>query len=54
MLLSEMRRLTARDYAIRINLLDPNSLHELERFIRDVTSEMDDARRARFQPWRYR
>jgi DNA-directed RNA polymerase subunit F len=50
---AEMRRATSRDYRIKFDQLDPESLREMLRFLRDIDHEKRLAvRRAQTQPWR--
>lgn len=50
---AEMMRATSRDYRINLEALDPESLREMLRFLRDIEHEKRmAARKAQLQPWR--
>jgi len=51
---AEMAGATGRSYPrLRLDVLDLGSLRELQRLLRDLEGERDDAvRRARMMPWR--
>lgn len=49
----EMYRLTNRSYRIVWEKLEPVELREMQRFLRDIDTEMHQrARRAQMNPWR--
>ncbi|MDY0002193.1 MAG: hypothetical protein RBU30_12920 [Polyangia bacterium] len=50
---AEIARALGRRYAIRLDLLDPTSLRELQRLLRDLEDERRMAiQKARLTPWR--
>jgi hypothetical protein len=49
---AELARATGRRYRINLDVLDVESLHELERLLRDLDHEKQAAvNRARLLPW---
>jgi hypothetical protein len=51
---AEMATTIGRRYQIKLDLLDLESLRELQRLVRDIIEEKEHvARQARLQPWKF-
>jgi hypothetical protein len=52
-LVAQIQQVTGRRYAIKLDLLDDESLREVQRLLRDVDHEKHQAvQQARLWPWR--